>query len=464
MNPRAILGDSGYPALKRYIIDHTGLEYYADKDEDLATRISRRLAAREKKNLAAYHGVLSLDSAEMDCLVGELTIGETYFFRQKEHFDLLRKAIIPALIDQNGASRRIRMWSAGCATGAEPYSIAVLLALEFEAALKDWDVSILATDINTEFLTQARASIFGDWALREMPPAIKARCFQREGRRWRLLPEFRGNVSFRYHNLATSADPAPDHLPFDIILCRNVLIYFAQDAMRTVAERLYRNLNEGGWLLVGHAEPNTQTFGMFETLAGPEGTIYRKRGSRQIATSPNWQPAFPPFHADAQFQRLLAADLPTLPVEPPAAPLVTMGTAAASCAPEPLEIDDIRLLADSGRWDTALTAADKLVAAEPLNAAAQFMLGLILEHNGHHEEARAALRRAIYLDRTFALAHYHLGASLQTTGDRASARKSFSNVLGLAGVIPQSQPIPHGDGITARELRDLARMHLESMA
>jgi chemotaxis protein methyltransferase CheR len=457
VNPGVILGDSGYPALKRYIIDHTGLEYYADKDEDLATRISRRLEVGDKTNLSTYHAILRRDSAEMDCLVGELTIGETYFFRQKEHFDLLRNTIIPALIDQNGAARRIRIWSAGCATGAEPYSIAVLLGLQFEAALKDWDVTILATDINTDFLNQARAGLFGDWALRDMPPAIKASCFLAEGRRWRLLPEFRSRVSFRYHNLATAADPAPDHLPFDLILCRNVLIYFSRDIMRSVAGRLHQNLYDGGWLLVGHAEPNAETFEMFDSIAGPEGTIYRKGGSRAIAAAQSWQPAFPLTESTAGFQ-------PLLPVDLPRGPPVTMRPAATPPASELFEVDDIRLLADSGRWDTALSAADKLVVAEPLNAAAQFTLGLILEHNGHHDRARASLRRAIYLDRAFALAHYHLGASLQATGDNVGSKKSFSNVLGLVGVIPASQPVPHGDGITAQELSDLAKMHLELIA
>lgn len=453
MNPGSILRDPGYPALKQYVLEHTGLAYYADKDEDLATRIARRMTARLSRDVTVYTKILMRDPAEMDCLVGELTIGETYFFRQKEHFDLLRDTIVPELLNRKALSRGIRIWSAGCATGAEPYSIALLLALEFERALAHWNVTILATDINVDFLAQAKTGLFGEWALRDTPPDIRARCFRQEGKRWTLLPEFRGRVAFRYHNLAAGADPAPDHLPFDLILCRNVLIYFAREQMREVAVRLHRNLEQGGWLLVGHAEPNAETFGMFEAITGPAGTVYRK-GASHTGLAPAMPTTDMAPVPDEKFVPFLLPDLPPeLRISAPAP--------AIAGSPEALGVDDIRLLADSGRWDKALDQAEKLVTADPLNSAAQFTLGLILEHAGSHENARAALRRAIYLDRGFALAHYNLGTSLAGAGDVASARRSFANVLGLVSSLPAAEPLPHGDGITAAELRDLARMHLE---
>ncbi len=457
MNPGLILSDPSYPALKQYVLERTGLGYYVDKDEDLATRIARRMSARLSRDAAAYSKTLTRDPAEMDCLVGELTIGETYFFRQKEHFNMLRDTIVPQLLERKAASRGIRIWSAGCATGAEPYSIALLLALDFEAALAGWNVTILATDINIDFLAQARAGLFGEWALRDTPAEIRARCFHQQGKQWLLLPEFRSRVSFRYHNLAAGADPSPDRLPFDLILCRNVLIYFGRDEMRAVAERLHRNLEEGGWLLVGHAEPSSDTFGMFEAVIGPAGTVYRKGASHQkFSVGLSSQPAPAEIRPDSGVSLV-----PFRLLDIPPAPRISSLTSAAPGAPQVLGVDDIRLLADSGRWDTALDEAEKLVEADPLNAAAQFTLGLILEHVKAHEQARTALRRAIYLDRGFALAHYHLGTSLAAAGDAASARRSFTNVLGLVASMPAAEPLPHGDGITAVELGDLAKMHLE---
>ena len=162
MNVRTILSDPGYPELKSYILNHTGLGYYSDKDEDLAARLSRRLTLRGVGACGVYLRKLTYDRAEMEGLIGELTIGETYFFRQREHFDLLRERVIPDLLERNQSSRCcLRIWSAGCATGAEPYSIALVLRREFASRIEGWDVSILATDINVDFLARAAHGVFG---------------------------------------------------------------------------------------------------------------------------------------------------------------------------------------------------------------------------------------------------------------------------------------------------------------
>jgi chemotaxis protein methyltransferase CheR len=132
--------------------------------------------------------------------------------------------------------------------------------------------------------------------------------------------------------------------------------------------------------------------------------------------------------------------------------------------PEPLPVDAIRLLADTGQWDAAFTAADRLVAADPLDASAQFTLGLILEHSGSGLAACAALKRAIYLDRGLVMAHYHLATALNDSGDTKGARRSFATVLRILSEMAPSEPMRHGDGITAQELSDLAKMHLELIA
>ena len=460
MSPASILSDPSYPALKRYVLEHTGLAYYVDKDEDLASRLSRRLNARQSRSTAAYLTLLSRDPAEMDCLVGELTIGETYFFRQPEHFSLLRSTIVPDLMERKRNSRSLRIWSAGCATGAEPYYLAILLALDFAAQLADWDVSILATDINTDFIAQASEARFGDWALRETPPDIKSACFRREGRKWSLLPEFRKRVAFRYHNLATGVHPSADKLPFDLIVCRNVLIYFSQNLIREVAARLYDNLETGGWLLVGHAEPNPNTFGIFEPVTTPIGTVYRKGAARRIAAN-DWLRTlgFENLQLDPP-SAFLPTDLPLAMAPQPPLPQLATGPVKS----ETLPVEAIRLLADTGQWDAAFEAADRLVSKDPLDASAHFTLGLILEHSGSSQAACSALKRAIYLDRGLVMAHYHLATALNFTGDAKGARRSFTAVIRILEGLSPAEPLPHGDGITAQELRDLAKMHLELIA
>jgi chemotaxis protein methyltransferase CheR len=156
--PSAVVSDPDYQRLKDRLIEFTGLAYYADKDEDLAGRISRRFSELGVRNCASYLHLLQAEGkgeSELDVLIAELTIGETYFFRHREQFDALRSMVLPGILDHNHALRRLHIWSAGCATGAEPYSIALLLQQDFAHRIAGWDVSILGTDINRQFLSRA---------------------------------------------------------------------------------------------------------------------------------------------------------------------------------------------------------------------------------------------------------------------------------------------------------------------
>jgi chemotaxis protein methyltransferase CheR len=443
---KSILSDPAYQLLKAYVLEHTGLHYYSDKDEDFAARILRRISARGAAGCSSYLAMLRLESggepSEIEALIGELTIGETYFFRQPDHFDLLRSSILPEILQRNALSRRLRVWSAGCANGAEPYSIALLLQLEFGAALAGWDVSILGTDLNVEFLARARAGIFGDWALREVSAGLKETCFERDGNRWQLCARYRKNVSFEYNNLVAS-QPYPGSAgdPFDIILCRNVMIYLSRTRITEVAERLYDSLAEGGWLLVGHAEANTETFRQYSHGNHPAYGSYRKKPLTQA----------PP------------AALPFLPLfEPPRMPLPLTPTVVQAETPA-VTADDARTLADCGQFERAAEICRRLIEAHPLHAPAHFTLGLIFEHTSYLTDAEAAFRKAIYLDRGLALAHYHLGTTLQVAGRFAAARKSFENVMELLADSPANTAVPLGDGLAARELLELSKMHLEFM-
>jgi chemotaxis protein methyltransferase CheR len=292
MNLPQTLADSTYPALKQYVLEHTGLDYYAPRDEDFATRLGRRLTALRSGNCADYLRRLRDDCAEIDALVGELTIGETYFFRQIEHFDLLRTVILPDLLRTNRETRELRIWSAGCATGAEPYSVAILLAQDFAGVMDDWRVTILGTDINPDFLAQARAGRFSRWALRDVPENILSSYFLRDGNQWILHPAIRDAVSFRYHNLTEyPAHPSTDGLPFDLILCRNVMIYFSADRIRRLAQRFHELLRPGGWLLPGHAEYGLDSFPQFTLLRETSATVYRRIPPAEAPIAPAFEPA-----------------------------------------------------------------------------------------------------------------------------------------------------------------------------
>jgi chemotaxis protein methyltransferase CheR len=384
--------------------------------------------------------------------VGELTIGETYFFRQIEHFELLRSTIFPDLLQQNEARRQLRIWSAGCATGAEPYSVAVLLYTEFAARIHDWNISILGTDINEAFLAQARTGQFSEWTLRDVPTDMRNRCFRQDGKRWILNTQFRDAVTFRYQNLADDVkSPLDDDGPFDLILCRNVMIYFSHERNRAVAAGFFRQLSEGGWLLVGHAESSIEMFQQFKPVSVGTATGYTKsrNGADQLPPAAAiWVPWLD--YGSTYEETVAATSAEHLPAFAP-----STQTSSPSKT-----LEDARMLADCGLWSDAEEICRKVLDHSPLDAPAHLTLGLILSHVGSPDAIRE-LRRAIYIDRRLALAYYYLGTLLQKSGPTSDARRAFRNSLALLEERPSDEIVEYGDGITVGELKELARMHQE---
>ena len=279
--PRELLGDPLYSRLKEYLIQSTGLVYYTDKDADLARRIGRRLSGFGFHNCAPYLELLHdphRGPSEMDALIAEVTIGESYFFRHAEHFDALRELVLPDLIDRNARHRRLRIWCAGCADGAEPYSLSILLRRELAHLLPGWQVSILGTDINRQYLTIAREGRYEEWSLRATSNELRRACFEQEGKRWTIAPEYKTGVSFQFHNLVENPFPPQldDLSAFDLIICRNVMIYFGSELMQRLVRQFHDCLAPGSWLLVGPSEPNMTCFTAFRPVNAPGVTLYQK--------------------------------------------------------------------------------------------------------------------------------------------------------------------------------------------
>ena len=288
-----LLNDPLYPHLKEHLIESTGLAYYSDKDGDLARRLRRRLADFGFQSCAPYLEILrdpDRGPSEMDALIEEITIGETYFFRHREHFDALRDLVLPDLIARNAASRRLRVWCAGCADGAEPYSLSILLRRELPQLVVGWEVSILGTDINRQCLATAREGRFEPWSLRSIPESLKRACFEAQGKQWIIAPEYKLGVSFQFHNLVDDGFPPQfnDTAAFDLIICRNVMIYFGPKLMQKITRRFHDCLAPGSWLLVGPSEPNMTHFTSFQAVNAPGVTLYQ----RPVRSGPDfWEAA-----------------------------------------------------------------------------------------------------------------------------------------------------------------------------
>lgn len=465
---------------KRAVAEITGMVFYEDKDETLAAILGKRLAELGLADLGDYLARLR-DPEEREHLISEVTIGETYFLRHLAQWRALEDAVIPDLIRRNGARRRLRLWSAGCSAGAEPYTLAILLRDRFAEALAGWEVSVLGTDLNRRSLAAARAGRYGEWYFRTTPDELRARWFERRGQAWEIRPEIRAMVGFQSHNLVSDPIPPGRAEPFDLILCRNVMIYFDAATNARLVEALGRALDEGGWLVVGHAEASIRAFDAFETVMLPETTLYRKGAAPPTPAAPrppSRPPARPPSRRPVRPAVSGPPARPPVPVprrSPPASPASASpapaspqaGPAARPAAPPAAggvpSDEAVRALIARGDWDAAGAACAGRLRADPLDAAGHVLHGLLLEQRGDAAAAEDALRRALFLDRGAALAHHQLGCLLRRRGDAAGAARAFRNVLDLLAGAEEDAPVAGGGDTTAGALRAAAALQLGGM-
>ena len=273
------------------IAGRLGLELRDDRRDDLERALERaRRASRcgTPEDCLAWLKDLPADSPPWKRLASDLTIGETYFFRDSGVFAALEGEVLPPLIAKRRSegNPRLRIWSAGCATGEEPYSLAIVL----DRLLPDrtgWAVTVLATDIDNEALQAARLGLYRDWSFRQTPEPIRARYFhRREDDRFELDPGIRRMVTFAPLNLAEEAhpDPVTNTSAMDLILCRNVLMYFTREKQLRCVARLWRALVDGGWLVISPAESSADLLGPFVSVSFPGAILYRRE--RVVAARP----------------------------------------------------------------------------------------------------------------------------------------------------------------------------------
>jgi chemotaxis protein methyltransferase CheR len=478
----AIMAMPEFRRLKQVLIDTTGMQFFEDRDSALADRAEGRRRALGCTRHDYFRRVLDPhDGEEFAALVDDLTVGESYFFRYPAQFEALRSVVLPDRLSARAPERRLRLWSAGCSSGAEPFSIGILLR-DAAAETAGWDISILATDINRKALDSARAGLFSNWDLRTANDALKSRCFDAHGRTWSLRPDFRRGVEFRHQNLVSEIDgfAAQNAGTFDVIFCRNVMIYFAPALMRRLVRGFERCLAEGGWLFVGHAEPYFEIANVLTPVVVDGTTLYRKSAGAAFATGA----AFAAFAAGATGAAFAAGatdtagpdgppagplpityepfEFPPLPAPPPLDP-PRAPDAAAGPAPPSEPRQRMRVRAGNGEWRGALEASEEAIRREPLDPGLHFTQALISEHLGASGRAEDAFGRVVYLDRRLALAHYHLGRCQARRGDDKAALKSFANALRLIETRDGGEAIALGEGLTVDELRELTLLQMRSL-
>lgn len=411
---------------------------------------------------ACLRGLMAaaLSRGQVEILAGHLCIGETYFFREPAVFAALENDILPPLIAARRASeRRLRIWSAGCCTGEEPYSVAILLS-RLIPDLADWNLSLLGTDINPRFLAAAAHGVYRDWSFRGVPGRLREDYFDVvDGGRYRLATRCRRLVTFDHLNLVDDVYPSVlnNTNAMDIVLCRNVLMYFDARTIEAVVRRLGRVVVEGGWLIVGPAELNASLFTDFEMVRLGDAILYRK-GHAQPATASVAGVPPPPV-------RTTRPDAPVARVAPYQSALacyeggdyerVKALLATAGGASPPALALMARACANLGELDEACRWCEAAVAADKFNPGLRYLLAAVLEEAGRPEAAVATLRQALYLDQDYVLAHFALGTLHRRMGDAGRAARHYGNARHLLQAYPADAPLADAEGLTAGRLREI---------
>jgi len=267
------LTDSEFDRLRELVREYTGISLSDAKRELVYSRLARRLRELKLKSFAEYCALVEgRPTEEMQELINAITTNLTAFFRENHHFEQLAAEILPQLERERAGTRRVRLWSAGCSTGEEPYSMAIVIR-EALAHLPGWDIKILATDIDSKVVAVATEGVYGAERLRNVTAE--------RARRW--LPPIAGRpdhcaasdelkalITFKQLNLFAAW---PMKGPFDVIFCRNVVIYFDRDTQRALFDRMADQQEPGGWLFIGHSE---NLFNVTRRYRLVGHTVYRK--------------------------------------------------------------------------------------------------------------------------------------------------------------------------------------------
>jgi chemotaxis protein methyltransferase CheR len=399
---------------------------------------------------------LEAEQPIFDELISHATVGETYFFRDPVQLDTIRKVVLPSLASTR---QNLRVWSAGCSTGEEAYSFAILLEQEGLLARS----TILATDISRMALEHAAKGVFKPWSFRQDDPSL-APYFSASGRNRYLCGRLRARVRFAYLNLALDKYPSLENgtALIDLLMCRNVLIYLDESSIRTIASRFYDCLADGGWLITGPSDPPLWSHAPFTAEVVDGAVLYRKSKPPPL----NAAARLPKRTSEARRETARAAtafstkrksrtgSLPRLPerAEP----------ALRELPQETLSQRIMDVARSEGLEQAAAIAADA-VSSHPSSTSLRYLHSLLLMALARDREAQEELRRLIFLDRSLAVAHFTLAMLLQRKGDLGRARRLFENAYRLCSTRSASEIVPLSEGTSAGALAASAKAQVANL-
>lgn len=275
---RLEMSQAQFTQLAKIIYDRSGIHFPDAKKYILESRLSHRLGELELDSFDQYIALLSMGPYQQDEfqeMFNRITINETSFFRNDAQLDVFEKRVLPELLEARARTKRLRIWSAACSTGDEPFTIAILLHRTLGVRLADWKIEILGTDISERALNVATEGNYTSYSIRTTPKMVMDKYFTSDGRNFRLKPEIRNMVSFEKHNLKDRL-AAKRHGTWDVIFCRNVLIYFDDPMKKQVVNMFSEQLADDGTLFIGHSERIKDISDRFEQMPIPQGFCYTK--------------------------------------------------------------------------------------------------------------------------------------------------------------------------------------------
>lgn len=435
-----------------------------------------------------------------------LTIGETFFFRDIGQITLLKNRILPELIEQKKAryatgeaKPSLRIWSAGCSTGEEPHSLAILVK-ELIPDLDNWDVLILGTDLNQESIEKAKRGIYDSWSFRMVKPQLQRRYFYQHKTNWEIDEQIRRMVTFRSGNLLKDSFPSPtsDIHSMDIILCRNVFIYFDSKAISVVLEKFHNTLRRGGYLIAGHTELHGQNIGQLQAKVFPESVVYQRHEDLQFETplankageqrtrgaGEKEQMASPAIKYKPSL--LIEKREKNISVETQSAKHKSSVVSSATETTFQTVLTQAETLFNNGAYASAIKEAEQVIKQQPDNFSAYYLmaqafgnlgkceqaigccqqaikvdslsvkpyylLAHIAEAQGNVEQAKDLFKKVIYLAPSFISAYLELGSLYESEGDTVRARKMRNTAFELLKELPPHATVEQQDKMTAGEL------------
>ncbi len=265
-----------FQKFREFFYRKTGIQFEPTKRYFVDKRLQERIVNTNSENFRSYFSLLRFEASgeELQHLTNLMTVNETYFFREEYQFRCLVNSILPEIVAAKKDSSPLRIWVIPSSSGEEAYSIAIYL-LEYWADINQWDVEIISSDIDTKILAHARKGLFSQRSVHELPAKLLLRYFNRTAESFQINEDLRESVEFTRVNLSERADTR-SYRNFDVIFCRNLLIYFDDISRKTAAETFYDALNPGGFICLGHSESMSRISSLYKVRKYPEAIVYQK--------------------------------------------------------------------------------------------------------------------------------------------------------------------------------------------